>query len=90
MAKEKPEKDVGAHYRYSFTRKLTPAEKRSGQVTVKMDPYRICDIYKVGGGPREHIIKKALRGREKCHSEEELINELQSCLDRWKEMVKGI
>ena len=33
-------------------------------------------------------MKKVLRGSDKGHTEEDLINEIQCCLDRWKEMVK--
>ena len=81
-------KDRGKHYRYSYSKVLSEREKKAGVCVFKVDPYRVCDIYNVGGGPREHIIKKALRGVGKGHSEEELIHELQSCLDRWREMVK--
>ena len=81
-------KDVGAHYRYSYTRKLTAEEMSKGEVTVNMDPYRVCKVYKIGGGPREHIAKKTLRGEGKGHTEDELIDEIQCCLDRWKQMVE--
>ena len=80
--------DPGSHYRYTYRQKVTDGDLARGYVSVKMDPYRVCDIYKVGGGPREHIAKKALRGCSKGHTELELIAELQSCLDRWREMVK--
>lgn len=54
---------------------------------LKLDPYRICEIYKIGGGPREHMIKKLLRGGDKGHEPGKLISELQSALDRWREML---
>lgn len=79
--------DPGAHYRYSYTVKLTPEQIEQGEVTIKLDPYRVCQIYDTGGGPREHIAKKALRGTTKGHTERELIAELRSCLDRWEEML---
>jgi hypothetical protein len=66
--------DPGKHYRYHFK-------------GVKIDPYRIAKIYNLGGGPREHMVKKLLRGFDKGHTEEQLVAELQSCLDRWKEMM---
>lgn len=66
--------DKGSHYRYTYK-------------GIKLDPYRVCEIYNIGGGPREHMTKKLLRGPAKGHSEQELIDELQCCLDRWKEMV---
>lgn len=81
-----PEVDVGKHYRMSFRQKITEHDNERGYVVVKMDPYRVCDIYNVGGGAREHLIKKALRGQGKGHTELDLIAELQSCLDRWKDM----
>lgn len=67
--------DNGKHYRYSFQ-------------GVKLDPYRIARVYGVDGGPREHILKKILRGTTKGHTELEVISEVQSCLDRWREMVE--
>lgn len=67
--------DPGEHYRYSYH-------------GVNIDPYRICRIYDLGGGPREHMTKKLLRGSGKGHEELELINELQCCLDRWREMYE--
>ena len=80
------EKDVGSHYRFSHQQKITEEDMERGYVVVKMDPYRVCKLYGVGGGAREHLIKKALRGAGKGHTELELINELKSCLKRWEEM----
>ncbi len=87
MTEEKSANDPGKHYRYVYQQKVTQDDLSKGYVSVKMDPYRVCALYKVGGGPREHIAKKALRGEDKGHTTIELINELQSCLDRWKEML---
>lgn len=55
---------------------------------VKMDPYRIADIYQIPAGPRWQILKKTLRGTSKGQSEQEVINEIRSALDRWQEMVE--
>ena len=66
--------DMGKHYRYTY-------------MGVKIDPYRICAVYEIGGGPREHILKKCLRGTGKGHDEMQVVNEIQACLDRWKEMI---
>lgn len=79
--------DVGAHYRWKFRQKINEADMQRGYVVVNFDPYRVCKVWNVGGGPAEHIIKKAGRGVSKGHTELELIAELQSCLDRWKGMV---
>lgn len=70
-----PKVDKGSHYRYMYN-------------GVKIDPYRVCKIYGIKGGPHEHMTKKLLRGEDKGHSVEDLIKELQCCLDRWKEMIK--
>lgn len=66
--------DVGAHYRYEYR-------------GIKLDPYRICAIYGITGGPREHMIKKLLRGDNKGHEEMFLIDELENILQRWKGMI---
>jgi len=68
-------KDKGAHYRYMHE-------------GVKLDPYRVCKLFIINGGPHEHMTKKILRGSGKGHSEDDLIKELQCCLDRWKEMIE--
>jgi len=68
-------KDKGSHYRYKYK-------------GIKLDPYRICKLYGVPQGPHEYMLKKLLRASGKGHSEEDLIQELQCCLDRWKEMLQ--
>lgn len=80
MGKLKPlekhtSQSVSSHYKHSFK-------------GIKLDPYRICRVYGIGGGPREHMLKKLLRGTEKGHSEDFLIAELQSSLDRWRQMLE--
>ena len=81
------DEDPGTHYRYTYRQKVTQRDFEAGYVDVNLDPYRICNTYEVGGGPREHIVKKSLRGADKGHTEMELIAELQSCLKRWEEML---
>ena len=55
---------------------------------VLIDPYRIAAMYGLTGGPREHILKKVLRGTSKeGQSELDLIQELRKQLDRWEEMT---
>lgn len=65
-----------------------PAYYRYHYKGVKLDPYRICNIYNIGGGPREQIIKKCLRGTSKGDEELKVISEIRSALDRWEEMIK--
>ena len=81
-------KDFGRHYRYTYSRHLTEIELDKKIVTVKFDPYRICDIYNIGGGPREHMVKKLLRMENKGHSVKEVLREIRCSLDRWEEMLK--
>ena len=66
--------DKGKHYRYEFQ-------------GVKLDPYRIGRVYNLSG-PTEHMMKKILRGTGKGHTEQEVVDELQACLDRWREMIQ--
>lgn len=81
-------KDTGAHYRYEYRANVTQGDADRGYVSVKLDPYRICSIYETGGGPREHIVKKALRGTRKGDTERGLIKQLRDALDRWEEMLE--
>lgn len=82
-----PKDDVGQHYRYGMTVGITDTDIERGFVQVNIDPYRICDVYQVGGGPREHILKKVLRGSGKGHTERDLIREIRGCVDRWEQML---
>jgi hypothetical protein len=77
-----------AHYqKYSYTRKLTQAEIEAKEISIKMDPYRICDIYEMKGGPREQITKKGLRWTDKDHSERQVIKEIMQACERRIEMM---
>lgn len=82
-----PGADTGAHYRYSYRARITDEDIARGFVEVKLDPYRIADIYQLGGGPREHIVKKGLRGTAKGDTERGLIRQLRDALNRWEEML---
>ena len=56
----------------------------------KIDPYRVCQLYGIHGGPHEHITKKCLRGVNKddgINTEMDLIKVLRGQLDRWEEMI---
>lgn len=79
--------DKGKHYRHSFKLRLSEEDTSNGYVTVNLDPYRISDVYELGGW-REHVVKKALRGTLKGHSEQELIDELRACIERADQMMK--
>lgn len=75
------------HYQNYYTRKLTPAEKRAGVVSIKLDPYRVCDVLDVGGGAREQIVKKGLRWTSKGDSERKVIKEIMQACERRLEML---
>lgn len=81
------ERDMGKHYRYSFRLNLKEKDVKNGYVTVNIDPYRISEVYRLGGW-REHIFKKVIRGLDKGHTLDELIAELQCTLDRAKQMME--
>jgi len=77
-----------AHYqKYHYTRKLTDKEIESREISIKMDPYRVCDIYKMEGGPREQITKKGLRWTDKGQSERQVIKEVMQACERRIEMM---
>ncbi len=52
-----------------------------------LDPYRICQLYGVGGGPREQILKKCLRGTRKGDDEMKVVDDIIIAALRWKEML---
>lgn len=78
-------RDAGQHYRYSFRLNITQDDIDEGFVMVNIDPYRISEVYNLGGW-REHLFKKVIRGLDKGHTIDELIDELQCTLDRAKQM----
>lgn len=52
--------DPGAHYRYSYTVKLTEADKERGYVRINLDPFRIAVIYGMTNFALMTILKKCL------------------------------
>ena len=67
--------DPGSHYRREYK-------------GIKLDPYRIGEVYGITNPIQFHMMKKLLRGTSKGHSEVELISEMRCCLDRWDEILK--
>jgi hypothetical protein len=82
-----PKPDLGFHYRNTYSRKLTDSEVTCGHLTLKIDPYRVCKMMGVGGGPREHAMKKLMRGGDKGHSEAMMWEEVIACATRALEMI---
>lgn len=53
----------------------------------KVDIYRVCELYGVGGGPIEHAIKKLMcAGKRGAKDKAKDIQEAIDQLERWKEM----
>lgn len=77
---------MSAHYRHSVRVSVTAEDFERGYAIYKLDPYRVCDLYSTGGGPREQMIKKLLRWTDKGHDEDQVLREIGSALDRWHEM----
>lgn len=74
------------HYRHSLRVAISDADVARGYIDVRLDPYRVCDLYGTGGGPREQMVKKLLRWCDKGQSESQVLAEIESALDRWHEM----
>jgi len=75
------------HYNVTYTKSLTQEECIRGQVTIKLDPYRVAEIYDTGGGAREQILKKTLRWISKGQTEAEVLKEIICAADRRLEMI---
>ena len=89
MSKQlKKQEPSPVHYAQFYERKLTPADKKAGFVSIKFDPYRIADVLDIGGGAREQIMKKSLRWTTKGDSEEKVILEIMSACKRRLEMLE--
>ena len=76
------------HYQGVYTRPLTQKEIDDKQVTIKLDPYRICDVLNIGGGAREQIVKKGLRWTTKGDDERKVIKEIMQACERRLEMLE--
>ena len=52
--------DHGKHYRYTYRVNLTQDDINNGYVDVKLDPFRICAVYRVNDFALQTIVKKTL------------------------------
>lgn len=68
-------RDVSAHYQREYK-------------GILLDPYRIAAVYGMRGGPREQIMKKCLRFTDKGQTEQQVVDEIRSALERWQEMLE--
>ncbi len=76
------------HYQNYWERPLSKSEIKAGVVKINLDPYRVCDVLKIGGGAREQIIKKGLRWTSKGDSEAKVISEIMQACVRRLEMLR--
>ena len=67
--------DLGSHYRNEFK-------------GVKIDVYRVLQIFGVTDPVAQHIVKKLLRGTKKGHDEMTVWNEVFQACERKKEMLE--
>jgi hypothetical protein len=63
------------HYKYTFR-------------GIKLDPYRILWLYRIGHPAQQHAIKKLLRAGQSIKELEQDIDEVIDTLVRWKEMIR--
>jgi hypothetical protein len=77
-----------AHYAGMVLRiDLTEVDRQRGYAEVRLDPYRMSDFYGIGGGPREQVFKKVIRGTSKGGTERDLVRDIRSAVDRWEQML---
>lgn len=69
-----PQIYADSHYKFSFG-------------GVKMDPYRILDVYGISHPAQQHAIKKLLRAGKSVKSLRQDVEEVQMTLTRWLEMM---
>jgi len=66
--------DLGKHYRFSFK-------------GIKVDVYRILEIFQITNPAQQHAIKKLLRAGKSIKPLHQDIDEVILTLERWKEMI---
>lgn len=79
--------DHGAHYRFSYKALLTKEDIKKGYVMVKLDPFRICDVYKIKGLGQGTIVKKGLRLGTSIKDQRQDLLDIKNACDRMLEML---
>lgn len=80
-------KDVGAHYRFQLSVKVTEEDLNRGYAVVNIDPYKIADVY----GITNHAIFSALKkllvtgGRGYKDAAQDVADSI-GALQRWQEL----
>ena len=67
--------DSGSHYRYTYK-------------GIKLDPYRILNVYGIHDAAHQHAIKKLLRAGKSIKTLKQDINEVIDTLNRMLEMIE--
>ncbi len=66
--------EIGAHYKFEYR-------------GIKLDPYRIFEIYRITHSCQQHAIKKLLRAGKAHKTLRKDIEEVISTCNRWLEMM---
>lgn len=72
---------VNAHYNNNLRVAVTNWDYNVGYIEVKIAPYLVAAACNVGGGPLEHILKKAMRGADKGHTMNDVYREIICCAE---------
>lgn len=72
-----------AHYQQIA---IVPCKQCNHENKVKLDPYRVLDVYEITHPAQQHAITKLLRAGKSIKTVEQDINEAILALERWKEM----
>ncbi len=79
--------DKPKHYQTFWKRRLSQDEIKQGYVLLNVDPYRLAEIYGLGGGAREQVFKKSLRWTTKGGGERQVIKEIMQACERRLEIL---
>jgi hypothetical protein len=81
--------DTGKHYRFSYRVKVTHDDADRGYIDIKMDPYRVIDIYKITSPWLQHLIKKVLNNGDRGHNTpKEELKDIMCAAQRGIEMIE--
>lgn len=89
MNNNKPAKqDNGSHYRYTYRVPVSSFNAECGELTIRLDPFRIASIYGITSFPQLTVLKKILctgnRGAKSLRTD---IDDCICALERWKELL---
>lgn len=80
--------DPGAHYRFSYTKKLTEGDIKRGYATINLDPFRVASIYGMTCFAMQTILKKTLCAGNRGHKDQaQDLRDIISAAQRKLEMI---